>query len=40
MSIVSSPTIGDVVDHVSSWTPGRDDPDREFIYVDLSAVDR
>ena len=40
MSIVSSPTIGDVVDQVSSWTPGRDDPAGEFVYVDLTAVDR
>ena len=40
MSVVPSPAIGDVVDQVSSWTPGRDDPDGEFIYVDLSAVDQ
>ena len=40
MSVVPSPAIGDVVDQVSSWTPGRDDPDSEFIYVDLSAVDQ
>ena len=40
MSIVPSLAIGDVVDKVSSWTPGRDDPDGEFIYVDLSAVDQ
>ena len=40
MSVVPSPAIGDVVDQVSSWTPGRDDPDGEFAYVDLSAVDQ
>lgn len=40
MSGVPSPAIGDVVDKVSSWTPTRDDPDGEFIYVDLSAVDQ
>ena len=40
MSVVPSPAIGDVVDQVSSWTPGRDDPDGEFIYVDLSAVNQ
>ena len=40
MSVVPSPAIGDVVDQVSSWTPGRDDPDGEFIYVDLSTVDQ
>ena len=40
MSVAPSPAIGDVVDQVSSWTPGRDDPDSEFIYVDLSAVDQ
>ena len=40
MSVVPSPAIGDVVDQVSSWTPGRDDPNGEFIYVDLSAIDQ
>ena len=40
MSVVPCPAIGDVVDQVSSWTPRRDDPDGEFIYVDLSAVDQ
>ena len=40
MTVVPSSAIGDVVDQVSSWTPGRDDPDSEFIYVDLSAVDQ
>ena len=40
MSVVPSRAIGDVVDQVSSWTPGRDDPDGEFIYVDLSTVDQ
>ena len=40
MSVVPSPAIGDVVDQVSPWTPGRDDPEGEFIYVDLSAVDQ
>ena len=40
MSVVPSLAIGDVVDQVSSWTPGRDDPDGEFIYVDLSAVNQ
>ena len=40
MSVAPSTAIGDVVDQVSSWTPGRDDPDSEFIYVDLSAVDQ
>lgn len=40
MSGVPSPAIGDVVDKVSSWTPGRDDPDGEFTYVDLSTVDQ
>ena len=40
MSVVPSLAIGDVVDQVSSWTPARDDPDGEFIYVDLSAVDQ
>ena len=40
MSIVPSPAIGDIVDQVSSWTPGRDDPAGKFLYVDLSAVDQ
>ena len=40
MSVVPSPVMGDVVDQVSSWTPGRDDPDGEFIYVDVSTVDQ
>ena len=40
MTVVPSSAIGDVVDQVSSWTPGRDDLDSEFIYVDLSAVDQ
>lgn len=40
MSGVPSPTIGEVVDKVSSWTPARDDPDGEFVYVDLSTVDQ
>ena len=40
MSVVPSPAIGGVVDQVSSWTPRRDDPDGEFIYVDVSAVDQ
>ena len=40
MSVVPSLAIGDVVDQVSFWTPARDDPDGEFIYVDLSAVDQ
>ena len=40
MSVVPSPTIGTVVDRVSSWTPRRDDPDGELIYVDLSTVDQ
>ena len=40
MSVVPSPAIGDVVDQVPCWTPGLDDSDGEFIYVDLSAVDQ
>ncbi len=40
MNTVVSPAIGEVVETVSSWMPGRDDPDGEFIYVDLSAVDQ
>lgn len=40
MSVVPLLAIGDLVDQVSSWTPGRDAPDGEFIYVDLSAVDQ
>ena len=40
MSVVPHPAIGEVVDQVSAWTPGRDYPDGEFIYVDLSAVDQ
>ena len=40
MSVVPSPAIGDVVDQVSSWTPARDDPDGEFTYVDVGAVDQ
>ena len=37
---VPSRAIGEVVEKVSSWNPGRDDPDGEFTYVDLSSVDR
>lgn len=40
MRVVPLPAIGDLVAQVSSWTPGRDDPEGEFIYVDLSAVDQ
>ena len=40
MSVIPTSTIGDVVDKVSSWMPGRDDPDGEFTYVDLSAVNQ
>lgn len=40
MRVVPLPAIGELVDQVSSWTPGRDDPEGEFMYVDLSAVDQ
>ena len=40
MSVMPSPAIGEVVDRVSSWAPRREDPDGEFTYVDLSAVDQ
>ena len=40
MSVIPSTAIGDVVGQVSSWTPSRDDPDGEFVYVDLSAVNQ
>lgn len=36
----SSPAIGDIVERVSSWNPRRDDPDGEFVYVDLSSVNQ
>ena len=37
---IPSRAISDVVETVSSWKPSRDDPDGEFIYVDLSSVDQ
>ena len=40
MRAVPSPAISDVVDIVPSWTPGRDNPDGDFIYVELSAIDQ
>ena len=40
MSAAPSPAIGEVVEQVAAWTPGRDDPNGELIYVDLSAVDQ
>jgi len=40
MSAVPSAAIHDFVASVTSWTPERDDPDGEFMYIDLSAVDQ
>jgi len=40
MSVPPLGAIGDQVGPVSSWTPGRDNPDGVFTYVDLSAVDQ
>ena len=38
--LLESASYGDMVDQVSSWTPNRDDPDGEFMYVDVGAVDQ
>jgi type I restriction enzyme S subunit len=40
MSAAQLRAIGELIEPISTWTPERDDPDRVFTYIDLSAVDQ
>jgi len=40
MSVPALITIGERVEPVASWIPERDQPDRVFTYIDLSAIDQ
>lgn len=40
MATFTETEIGDLVDRVQSWSPATDSDDAEFMYIDLSSVDK